>query len=165
LNFASTIEARGKHAPAPPVRFHEALLVVDMRIFVAEDSPIMVRHLVALLTGIGGIEIVGQTHDAREAARAIRELKPDVVTLDLQLVGGSGIDVLKKIKQEEPGPIVIVLTNCTSPPFRRRSVEAGADFFLDKTTELHKIKEIIQNLLAPGDRHVGRNTLVSGSQI
>jgi DNA-binding NarL/FixJ family response regulator len=122
-----------------------------MRIFVAEDSQVMRQHLVVMFSRVNGIEIVGQARDARDAARAIRELKPDVVTLDIQLEGGSGIDVLKSIKCEAEGPIVIMLTNCIAPPFRRRCVEAGADFFLDKTKELRKVKEIVQALLTPND--------------
>ena len=69
------------------------------------------------------------------------------MTLDIRLIGGSGIDVLKKIKQEDRALVVIMLTNSTALPFRRRCMEAGADFFLDKSTEFRKVREIVQGLL------------------
>jgi len=118
-----------------------------MKIYVADDSLMLRQQLIAMLSGLSGIEIVGQAQDAREAAQAIRALKPDVVTLDIRLIGGSGIDVLKKIKQEDRALVVIMLTNSTALPFRRRCMEAGADFFLDKSTEFRKVREIVQGLL------------------
>ena len=118
-----------------------------MKIYVADDSLMLRQQLIAMLSGLSGIEIVGQAQDAREAAQAIRALKPDVVTLDIRLIGGSGIDVLRKIKQEDRALVVIMLTNSTALPFRRRCMEAGADFFLDKSTEFRKVREIVQGLL------------------
>jgi DNA-binding NarL/FixJ family response regulator len=118
-----------------------------MKVFVVDNSAILCKQIIELLIELHEIEIVGQAQVALEALCAIRERKPDVVTLDIQMSGGNGIDVLKKIKQENHAPVVIMLTNCTAPPFRRRCTEAGADFFLDKSTEFGKVKEIIQGLL------------------
>ncbi len=116
-----------------------------MKVFVADNSAILRKQLIDLLSELQGIEIVGQAQVAPETFRAIRELKPDVVTLDFQLMGG-GIDVLKKIKRDGSAPIVIILTNSTSPPYRKSFMEAGADFFLDKSTEFQKMRGIIQGL-------------------
>jgi DNA-binding NarL/FixJ family response regulator len=118
-----------------------------MKIFVADNSALLRKQIIGLLSELQGIEIVGQAHDALEALRAIRERKPDVVTLDIQMSGGSGIDVLKKIKRDGSSPIVIILTNSTSSPYRKSAMEAGADFFLDKSTEFEEVREIIQSLL------------------
>jgi DNA-binding NarL/FixJ family response regulator len=118
-----------------------------MKVFVVDNSAILCKQIIGLLTELTGIEIVGQAQVALEALCAIRECKPDVVTLDIQMRGGSGIDVLKKIKQENLAPVVIMLTNSTAPPFRKRCTEAGADFFLDKSTEFGRVKEIVQVLL------------------
>lgn len=115
-----------------------------MKIFVADDSDMLCKQIISLLSELSGIEIVGCAQDAHEAFSAIRELKPNVVTLDIQMIGGSGIEVLEKIKQEKHAPVVIMLTNLASFPYRRRCHEAGADFFLDKSTEFGKVREIIQ---------------------
>src|SRR5205085_2622911 len=120
---------------------------LTVKIFVADDSAMLREQIIELLTELTQIEIIGQAQDAMEAFHSIHELKPDVVTLDIQMNGGSGIDVLEKIKREDQAPVIIMLTNSTEPPYRKRCIEVGADFFLDKSTEFGKVKEIIQSLL------------------
>jgi DNA-binding NarL/FixJ family response regulator len=118
-----------------------------LKVFVADSSAILRKQIICLLSELRGVEIVGQAQAAPEALRAIREHKPDVVTLDIQMSDGGGIDVLRKIKRDGSATVVIVLTNSTSPPYRKSSMEAGADFFLDKSTEFKEVREIIQSLL------------------
>jgi DNA-binding NarL/FixJ family response regulator len=119
-----------------------------MKLFVADDSAMLREKIIGLLAEVNGIEIIGQAQDAREAFDAIRELKPDVVTLNIEMIGGTGMEVLKGIKHQEPAPVVIMLTNRTSSPYRQKCLEAGADFFLDKSTEFGKVREIVRELLA-----------------
>jgi DNA-binding NarL/FixJ family response regulator len=58
--------------------------------------------------------------------------------------GGSGIDVLENIKQNDSTLVVIVLTNYPNPVFRQKCLQAGADFFLDKSTEFDQIPELFE---------------------
>jgi len=118
-----------------------------MRVFVVDDSALLREQVIGLLSELVGIEIVGQAQYALEAFQAICELKPDVVILDIHLIGGSGIDVLRKIKRLDPAPIVIMLTNSTAQPYRTKCMRAGADFFLDKSSEFANVKAIIQSLI------------------
>ena len=118
-----------------------------MKVFVADNSAILRKQIIDLLSDLPGIEIVGQAQAASEALKAIRELKPDLVTLDIRLTEGSGLDVLKAIQQENHVPVVIMLTNSAALPFRISCAKAGADFFLDKSTEFRRVKEIVQGLL------------------
>jgi len=117
-----------------------------MRVFVVDDSALLREQVVGMLSELGGIEIVGQAEFPLEAFQAICAMKPDIVILDIHLVGGSGIDVLQRIKGLDPAPIVIMLTNSPTPPYRRRCMMAGADFFLDKSSEFANVKAIIQSL-------------------
>lgn len=117
-----------------------------MRVFVVDDSALLREQVVGLLSELDGIEIVGQAQYPLEAFRAISVLKPDVVILDIHLIGGSGIDVLQRIKELDHAPIVIMLTNSPAPPYRRKCMMAGADFFLDKSGEFANVKETIQSL-------------------
>jgi DNA-binding NarL/FixJ family response regulator len=118
-----------------------------MKVLVADDSAMLREKLIGLLSEVSGVQIVGHAQEAQETLQAVCKLKPDVVTMNIQMIGGSGMDVLKKIKQAEQPPIVIMLTNRTSSPYRKRCIEAGADFFLDKSTEFGKVREIVQGLL------------------
>jgi len=117
-----------------------------MRVFVVDDSALLRERVISLLSELVGIEIVGQAQYPLEAFHAICLVKPDVVILDIHLIGGSGIDVLQNIKRLDPAPIVIMLTNSPTPPYRRKCMMAGADYFLDKSSEFANVKAIIESL-------------------
>ena len=113
-----------------------------LRVFIADDSLIVREHLVIIIDELAEIEIVGQAGTVSEAISAIRALQPDVVILDIRMPGGSGIDVLQAVKQAEAAPIVIILTNYPYPAYRQKCLQAGADFFLDKSTEFDQISTL-----------------------
>ena len=115
-----------------------------LKVFIADDSHIVREHLVTLLNELAGIEIVGQAENVDQAIGAIRKIQPDVVILDIRMPGGSGIDVLQKIKQDEVAPIVIILTNYPYPAYRQKCLQMGADFFLDKSTEFDQIPALFE---------------------
>ncbi|MCB0178106.1 MAG: response regulator transcription factor [Anaerolineae bacterium] len=117
-----------------------------MKVFIADDSLIVREHLVTMFDELAGIEIVGQAETVAEAVTAIQKLHPDVVILDIRMPGGSGIDVLKRVKQGEVTPIVIILTNYPYPGYRQKCLQAGADFFLDKSTEFDQIPKLFEQL-------------------
>lgn len=118
-----------------------------MRVFIADDSARLRSQLIGLLSDLGEVEIVGQAADAQSTVTALRVLKPDVLTLDIRMPGGSGIEVLKAIRQDEHVPVTIMLTNHSATPYRNESLQAGADYFFDKATEFHHVRSTIQNLL------------------
>jgi DNA-binding NarL/FixJ family response regulator len=118
-----------------------------MRVFIVDDSVLVCERLKAMLSELKGIEIIGQAQDPVEATKSILRLKPDLVILDIRMPGGSGIDVLERIKKDESAPIVIILTNYLYPQYRRRCTELGAEFFFDKSSEFEKVSEVIKKLL------------------
>ena len=118
-----------------------------MKVFIADDSAVVRKQLIAMLSDLPEIEIIGQAQDTLEATNSIRKLKPDVVILDIQMPGGSGIDVLQNIKKDNPAPMVIMLTSCSHPQYRKRCMDAGADYFFDKLTEFDKITEPLRQLI------------------
>jgi DNA-binding NarL/FixJ family response regulator len=70
-------------------------------------------------------------------------LKPDVIILDVQMRNGGGIELLKNIKQMNPTSHVIVLTNEAYPEIRNRCLDAGADYFFDKSTEYREMVTVL----------------------
>jgi DNA-binding NarL/FixJ family response regulator len=100
-----------------------------MKVFVADGSSRLCQQIIDLLSGLNGVELIGQAQDAREACKAIGELSPDVVTLDIQMSGGSGMEVLKQLKREGHTSVVIMLTNRTSLPYRKGCIAAGRTSF------------------------------------
>lgn len=112
-------------------------------IFVVEDSPAVRARLVEWLGAIDGAHIVGEAGTPDEAVRGILRTQPHFVVLDFQLEGGTGADVLRAIRAQAPRAVFIVVTNHMQPQFRRVCMEAGANAFFDKSTELGKVREMI----------------------
>ncbi len=99
-----------------------------------------------MLADIEGIEVVGHAEDCLKALEGIDSSKPDVVILDIRMAGGNGIDVLKRVKNNTPAPVVIMFTNYPYPQYRKNCMGAGADYFFDKSTEFHKVAGILKKL-------------------
>ena len=109
----------------------------------------MRERLAELLSGIENVVVVGQAEDAPSAERGIQSTKPDVAIVDIQMPGGNGIDVVRHLKQGQPGgPSFIMYTNYGLPQYRTASAEAGADFFFDKATDSRTLAEAIRMLAA-----------------
>lgn len=113
-------------------------------VFVVDDSPVVRERLVAMISELPNIEIVGEADIAFEAIHSIRKLRPSIVVLDISMPGGSGMYVLETIKKERPGPMVIMLTNFAHEHYRQRCIELGADYFFDKSTEFERVTEILR---------------------
>ena len=104
-----------------------------MDVFLVDDSAVMRDRLSALLSETAGLRIEGYATGAREALVSINRRKPDVVILDIQLAEGTGLDVLGELQSGGcPTPRTVVFTNYPYPQYRRRCLELGAHFFLDK---------------------------------
>lgn len=118
-----------------------------MRVFIADDSIPVVERLADLLEDVPGAQLVGRAGDVPEAVRCIQNVKPDALILDLQMPGGSGLDVLRAIRTEHPRLFVLICTNYAYPQFREKCLSAGANVFLDKSTEFEKIPDILRGLI------------------
>jgi len=118
----------------------------QVKVFIADDSLIVRERLTTMLVELAGVEVVGQAENVAEAISAIGRLQPDVVILDIRMPGGSGIDVLRNIKLNGAGPMVIILTNYPYSGYRQRCMQAGADFFLDKSAEFEQIPLLVERL-------------------
>lgn len=79
-----------------------------IRVVVVEDSPTMRAILHTRLSREGDIEVVASAANAAEGRQMIRELDPDVVTLDVEMPGMNGLDFLEKIMKLRPTPVIIV---------------------------------------------------------
>ena len=116
------------------------------RIFVVEDSSAIRDRLLDMFGEIGGVEVVGTAPDSDGAVAGILRTKADVVILDIGLARGTGIDVLRTVHPQCPEIVFIVITNMANPQYRRICLQAGASYFLDKSSEMHKVREIVAGL-------------------
>jgi len=115
-------------------------------IFIVDDLPSMRNRLRELVGDIDGVEIVGDAGTLEEAIAGILSTHPDCVLLDYQLMGGTGVDVLRAVHPKSPEIAFIVLTNHATAQHRRACLDAGARFFLDKSTEFGSIRSAIAEI-------------------
>jgi DNA-binding NarL/FixJ family response regulator len=118
-----------------------------MRVFITDDSKIVVERLADLLRDVSGVEVVGQAGNVPDAVSSIQRTNPDAVILDLQIPGGSGLDVLRAIRQGRPRLQVLICTNYPDPQYRDECMAAGANYFLDKSADFDKIPTIFRQLI------------------
>jgi len=117
-----------------------------MKVLITDDSAIIRKRLITMLSRIVKAENISYTEDAPEAMDSIQQLNPDAVILDTRMLGGNGIDVLLKIKQNNQALPVIALTDYPYRQYRRKYVDAGADFFFDKSTEFDQVMAALKRL-------------------
>lgn len=115
-----------------------------LKVFLADDSPIIRQRLISLIAELAGLDIVGIAQTGAEAIDGAETLKPDVLILDIHMPESSGFDVLKQIKQRPDAPVIIILTN--HPEYQQGCLNAGADYFLDKSVEFNQIAGLLEQL-------------------
>jgi DNA-binding NarL/FixJ family response regulator len=119
-----------------------------LRVLVVDDSPVLREKLIEMLSQVTGLEVVGQAEGVVDAHRAIQELSPGLVVLDLQLRDGSGLEVLRETKRVYPNIKLIVFTNQPELQYRQRCADLGADYFLCKSTDAKALVAIGEILVA-----------------
>jgi len=119
-----------------------------LRVVLVEDSPIIRARLAESLSEIPNLEIVGHAESESDALSLLDSGGWDAVVLDLQLRQGTGLGVLRRLKQggRPSHSTVIVFTNYAFPQYRDRSLSFGADFFFDKAREFHRVRDVLADL-------------------
>jgi two-component system, NarL family, response regulator DevR len=129
-----------------------------MKVFIVEDSALMCARISQAVKAIDGLFVSGAASDAQGALSAIRETTPDALIVDIQLREGSGLDVVKQIKTERPETKALVLSNSTTDVYQHAARVAGADYFLDKSTEFGQLAGILNGWLALHTASLSRAT-------
>jgi two-component system response regulator DesR len=123
-------------------------LHAPLKVFLVDDSE-LIRARVAAMLGAPAMTIVGQAQSPREAIDGILGTHPDVVVLDVQLEGGTGLEVLRAVHPAQPGIAFIVFSNNSGPAYRRRYLQEGASKFLDKFSEFDQLAAAVAHAGAP----------------
>lgn len=114
----------------------QAILIVD-------DNLNFVDRMIDLLREVTCVGDIHTTTDYDETLRLLTEEKPDVVLLDINLPGKSGIELLKMIKKSSSECEVIMITNHADDYYRQQCYELGAKYFLDKSNDFALVPGII----------------------
>ena len=114
-----------------------------MNLFIVEDAPKTRKELVNLLADEEGFAVVGEAGSVREALVGIKATLPEVVVLDISLPDGSGVDVLKFIRQHNLKLSVVVLTSNPYDALRSKCQSLGAAAVLDKLEGLDQVRRAL----------------------
>jgi DNA-binding NarL/FixJ family response regulator len=117
-----------------------------MKVFLVEDSDLLRERLTRDLSNLKKIEVCGFSDSAEQAIQQIEQTRPDVIMLDIRLREGNGFHVLRAVKKPGQPPVVIVLTNFAYPQYRKKFLDAGADYFFDKSSEFAQAILVLEQL-------------------
>lgn len=124
-----------------------------MNLFIVEDSLLIQNRLVRFIEELPDVSIVGVSAEIAGAYDKIVSTHADAMILDIQLSDGNSLGLLKKIKSSIPEVRVVVLTNHSNEANRMQALRAGADSFLDKSTDFEQIPNILQRWQTHGPAH------------
>jgi len=110
-----------------------------IRIMLVEDHQVVRQGLVALLSTMDDLEIVGSVGDGLDAIDTFRKVEPDVTLIDLQLPKLGGADTIRQIRSEFPQARFIVLTTFDGDEDIYRALQAGARAYLLKGMPLEEL--------------------------
>ncbi len=120
-----------------------------VRVLVVDDSALMRKLIPQILQSDSSIEVVGTAMDGNFGLRKIEELKPQVVTLDLEMPGLGGIDTLKQIMRRHDVPVIVVSSHSTQgASVTLQALSLGAFDFVAKPNDgSAHMPEIAQELI------------------
>ncbi len=118
-----------------------------IRTLIVDDSIIVRKNLKKHFSSNPNIDVVGEAQDGGRAIQQFEELKPDLITLDIQMPGINGVDVLKKIKSISPDVKILMLSSMRQDPLIINALDLGAEQFLYKPIDYNLLDSTIENIM------------------
>src|SRR5258708_26296194 len=133
---------------------------MKLRILLADDHEIVRRGLCSLLQGHKGWEVCGEASDGREAIEMAKQLKPDVVILDIGMPYLNGLDATRQLLQHDQNFKVIVLTITDSDQVIREALNARSE---EHTSELQSPDHLVCRLLLEKKKNISYFVITRGT--
>ncbi|CAH8198157.1 response regulator [Vibrio aestuarianus] len=115
------------------------------RVMLVDDHPLMRRGINQLLSFEDDFEIVAEVSNGMDAIALAHETEPDLILLDLNMKGMSGLDTLKALRADESNAIIVILTVSDNASDIEAIVKQGADGYLLKDTEPDELIELLRD--------------------
>jgi len=142
-----------------------------INVAIADDSPFTCKLLASYVEDGGECRVVGMAHDAQSTLDLIRRETPDVLTLDLQMPGADGLELLRQLASEPPVSVVVISgVTRLAAAITLKALELGAVDFILKYTPAVPVsraslrREIISKVKAAAAAHPARRTATAAAQ-
>lgn len=130
-----------------------------IRVLVVDDHPIVRRGLNSLLAGYPDIQVIGEAGNGAEVIPFIGQHATDVILLDIQMKGQSGIEIARRVRTSFPSVKIIILTTFDDESLLHEALEAGVHGYLLKSVSHEKLPDSIREVM--GGEKLLSPTLVS----
>jgi DNA-binding NarL/FixJ family response regulator len=118
------------------------------RVLIVDDHPAVREGLAIRLTRQPGLEVCGEADDEGQALKLVATTDPDIVIVDISLKSGSGIDLIKRIRQRDESIRMLVWSMHPDSLYAERAMRAGAMGYINKEQATDSIVEAIRRVLA-----------------
>lgn len=120
--------------------------LMTRKVLIVDDSQIM-REVLAKFMNNLDIEIVGKAKDGEEAIQLFKELRPDIVTLDITMPKINGIAALQQMKAMDPKAKIMIVSAITDKSLLLKALDEGAELFINKPISETAVKDAFAKLL------------------
>jgi len=131
----------------------QAGTTANVNVLLVDDHALLRQALRMLLESRPGLHVVGDCGDGRTALELARQLRPDVVLMDVAMPGLDGLETTRRIKREAPESRVILLTSYADQERLREGLRAGARGYVVKRSEIEELVLAIQ-MVVSGNTYV-----------
>lgn len=117
-----------------------------LRVLIADDHVVVRQGIRGVLEEIPGLEVVGDAGDGEEALALASEVAPDVVVLDVNMPGKSGLEVARELREQGHPARVLILSMHDDPEYVLQAVRSGADGYVLKDVSPAELREAVQTV-------------------
>lgn len=117
-----------------------------IKVLLADDHSIVRAGLARIVAESGDMEVVAEAADGREAIRAVRANRPDVVVVDISMPGMDGLEVVTQLQAHDPDLPTIILTMHEEAQYVVRAIEAGAMGYITKQSAPERLVDAIRKV-------------------
>ncbi len=117
------------------------------RVFLVEDHTVVRQGIAVLINLQKDLEVCGEAHEGPAAMKAIQELKPDVIVIDITLEQGNGLELIKDLRAVLPGTPVLVVTMHDERVYCERALRAGASGYIMKAQAIDQVIHALRVVL------------------
>lgn len=122
-----------------------------LRVVIADDHSVVRQGIRGVIEAVDGLEVVGEAGDGAEALRLVDELSPDVVVLDVNMPGKTGLEVTMELRDQAHPVRVLILSMHDDPEYVLQAVRSGADGYVLKDVSPAELRDAVVSV------HEGRD--------